>query len=351
MLKLIRSAALVLMLVPSIGQAQAQDFDKGMAAYNAKDYITAFKEFRPLAELGNPVAQYYLSIMYNNGQSVIQDYSESLKWNRRSAEQGYARAQLDMGLAYWLGMGVTSNDLEALKWFRLSAEQGNADAQFYIGNIYETAGTDDTAEDDRKAHMWYNLSATNGRVDGFSRRDELARRMSSNEISEAVANAKVCLDSGYKDCDFTYKATEVDPTAQKKAAAAERPDVNAFISALLEASPETQKLPEGSPMTQAEIDGLRVAINKCWNIGQLSSEALRIIVTLRVEMSGAGKPTSVEMTNYEGGSEAAAREAFEAGRRSIMRCAGGNGFDLSPDKYGQWAVLTMIFDLDGMRLR
>lgn len=112
-----------------------------------------------------------------------------------------------------------------------------------------------------------------------------------------------------------------------------------------------QDLPEGPPMSGSEVEGLRIAINKCWNVGQLSSEAMRTVVTLRVEMSEAGKPTSVEMTSYEGGSEASAQKAFEAGRRAVMRCAGANGYDLPADKYGQWNVLNLIFDPAGMRLR
>lgn len=104
-------------------------------------------------------------------------------------------------------------------------------------------------------------------------------------------------------------------------------------------------------MSGSEVEGLRIAINKCWNVGQLSTEAMRTVVTLRVEMSEAGKPTSVEMTGYEGGSDASAQKAFEAGKRAVMRCAGANGYDLPAEKYGQWNVLNLIFDPAGMRLR
>lgn len=156
-----------------------------------------------------------------------------------------------------------------------------------------------------------------------------------------------------------------NPVVQDPAPQDPAPEVDAIAAALAEAAdtaPETptnatagngtsQDIPEGPPMSGSEVEGLRVAINKCWNVGQLSSEALRTVVTLRVEMSEAGKPTSVEMTNYEGGSEAAAQKAFEAGRRAVMRCAGTNGYDLPPEKYGQWNVLNLIFDPEGMRLR
>ena len=41
------------------------DFDDGWAAYEAGDYATALKEFRPLAEQGDAEAQYWLGLMYD----------------------------------------------------------------------------------------------------------------------------------------------------------------------------------------------------------------------------------------------------------------------------------------------
>ena len=48
--------------------ASAQDFDEGLAAYERKDYATALREWRPLAEQGNAPAQNKLGEMYKRGQ-------------------------------------------------------------------------------------------------------------------------------------------------------------------------------------------------------------------------------------------------------------------------------------------
>ena len=66
----------------------AQDFQKGVAAYNAGDYATAVQEWTPLAEAGDEVAQYNLGVMYDNGLGVPQDPKEAVKWYRLAAEQG-----------------------------------------------------------------------------------------------------------------------------------------------------------------------------------------------------------------------------------------------------------------------
>ncbi|MSO73363.1 MAG: sel1 repeat family protein, partial [Rhodospirillaceae bacterium] len=86
------------LLLASVSVCSAQDFAKGVAAYNAKDYATALKEWRPLAEQGNASAQYNLGLMYDNGQGVTQDYKEAVRLYGLAAAQGNASAQSNLGL-------------------------------------------------------------------------------------------------------------------------------------------------------------------------------------------------------------------------------------------------------------
>ena len=105
-------------------------------------------------------------------------------------------------------------------------------------------------------------------------------------------------------------------------------------------------------MTAGEKDGLRVAVQACWNVGSLSSEALLVTVTVSVELGQDGKPDagSITMTEYEGGSDGAARQAYEAARRAVIRC-GANGFKLPPEKYDQWRSLELVFNPERMRIK
>lgn len=43
------------------------ELQKGVNAFNGHDYATALREYRPLAEQGDAVAQLHLGIMYKNG--------------------------------------------------------------------------------------------------------------------------------------------------------------------------------------------------------------------------------------------------------------------------------------------
>ena len=109
------------------------DFNKGLTAAQSGDFATALKEWKPLAEEGNAVAQNNLGLMYHNGWGVPQDYKEAVYWYRLAVEQGYAIAQYNLGLMYEKGKGVPQDDKEAARLYRLAAEQGYVDAQYNLG--------------------------------------------------------------------------------------------------------------------------------------------------------------------------------------------------------------------------
>ena len=114
-------------LVPSAGFTQ--DFDKGRAAYEAGDYTTALKEWRPLAEQGNAKAQLGLGRIYKKGEGGTYDHLEAFNWFRKAAEQGNANAQTSLGAMYYNGEGVIQDNVYAHMWLSIAASQGNADAQ------------------------------------------------------------------------------------------------------------------------------------------------------------------------------------------------------------------------------
>ena len=78
--------------------AIAQDLDKGLAALQRGDHAAALKEWRPLAEQGNALAQSALGLMYYEGRGVTRDYLEAVEWYRKAAEQGNAWAQNNLGV-------------------------------------------------------------------------------------------------------------------------------------------------------------------------------------------------------------------------------------------------------------
>ncbi|KUP92375.1 energy transducer TonB [Tritonibacter horizontis] len=110
--------------------------------------------------------------------------------------------------------------------------------------------------------------------------------------------------------------------------------------------------PSGPPMTEGERDALRLAVSQCWNVGSLSSEAMRTTVVVGLSLSRQGVPDagSIRMLSSSGGSQGAATQAYETARRAIMRC-GAKGFELPTDKYAQWRDIEMTFNPERMRIK
>ncbi|MEO0865162.1 MAG: energy transducer TonB, partial [Pseudomonadota bacterium] len=113
-----------------------------------------------------------------------------------------------------------------------------------------------------------------------------------------------------------------------------------------------QEVPQGPPLSAGEKDALRVAVSSCWNVGSLSSDALMTTVVVAVDMSQDAKPvvSSIRMVSSSGGSQAAAKQAFEAARRAIIRCT-RDGYGLPVEKYGQWKEIEMTFNPERMRIK
>jgi hypothetical protein len=151
-------------------------------------------------------------------------------------------------------------------------------------------------------------------------------------------------------------------TTQAASSQTEDPLAAAIAGAVAEAATETTSAaspsvqepaaPSGPPLTGGEKEGLVVAVQRCWNVGSLSSDALLVTVTVGVSVAQTGVPDagSIRMLGFEGGTEAAARQAYEAARRAIIRC-GAAGFPLPPEKYDQWRTIEMVFNPERMRIK
>ena len=153
----------------------AQDFEKGEEAYKRGDFAATLREWRPLAEQGDAVAQVGLGFMYDKGYGVAQDYAEAAKWYRRAAEQGNDRAQFNLGLMYNNGEGVPQDYFEAMRWYREAAEQGRAGAQFNLGAMH--ANGRGVPLDYVQAHMWFSLAAAQGYAGAIKNRKIVLKEM------------------------------------------------------------------------------------------------------------------------------------------------------------------------------
>ena len=117
---------LTLVWLGFISNAFSADYQKGLKAALSGDFVTALKEWRPLAEQGNANAQSGLGYLYKMGHGVTQDYKEALKWYRLSAEQEFAPAQFSLGNSYHNGQGVNIDKVKAMYWYDKASNNGES---------------------------------------------------------------------------------------------------------------------------------------------------------------------------------------------------------------------------------
>lgn len=191
---------LVLLAALLPGAAGAGPLEDAAVAYGRKDYATALRIWRPLADLGNPAAQFNVGLMYDNGHGVAQDYAAAVKWYRLAAAQGDAQAQYNLGFMYDNGQGTARDYAEAAKWYRLAAAQGDPRAQDSLGQLY--ANGQGVPRDFVRAHMWLSLAAMSGKSSSAAKnRDVVAKQLTPPQASESQELARACRARQFKGCD------------------------------------------------------------------------------------------------------------------------------------------------------
>ena len=123
-------------------------------AYKRGDYATALREWRPLAEQGDPSAQFRLGSLYENGDGVSRDFAKARQWYEKAAAQGEAKAQLYLGLLSAFGQGGPLDLVQAHMWYSLAAGNGNAHAPGYRDDLARQMTPAQIAEAQQRVRQW-----------------------------------------------------------------------------------------------------------------------------------------------------------------------------------------------------
>lgn len=91
--RVIAIAGVFLAVAALVSSSAAADLVSASTAYEKGDYSKAFADFRELAEIGQPTAQFDLAIMYAKGQGVRQSEIYAYAWASLAAENGLEKAK------------------------------------------------------------------------------------------------------------------------------------------------------------------------------------------------------------------------------------------------------------------
>lgn len=187
-----RLVAACIIATTFVSPVAAGPLEEGSAAYYAQEYAKAAALWEPLAEKGDPTAQYYLGTLYGEGKGVTHNDATAFMWFKRAADQGNAAAQYNVGASYAAGTGVDKSDAEAAKWFRRAADQGMAFAQLNLGLLY--ASGNGVTQDNVEALKWLEIAfrglpAGGPRMDVAHAMQDVSAKMTNDQRDEARQRA------------------------------------------------------------------------------------------------------------------------------------------------------------------
>lgn len=116
---------------PTFSELSASDiaFDQGTAAFEAKDFSSAYELWLPLAEGGFSKAQNAIAYLCATGQGTLQSDTDAFAWFSKAAQLGNPDAQNNLGYMFAKGRGTKMNREQAIKWYLEAAKRGHRTAQ------------------------------------------------------------------------------------------------------------------------------------------------------------------------------------------------------------------------------
>ncbi|MBO9879815.1 MULTISPECIES: tetratricopeptide repeat protein [Xanthomonas] len=169
-------------------QAIASDLLDGIRAYDSGSYKAALGILEPLADAGDPSAQYTLGLIYHHGIEVKQDYPQSFGWLLLAAKKDVPQAAYVVAVMYAHGQGVSSDPKTAIQWYERAGKHGYSPA-FHNPGVQYAQGRG-TGVDYVTSLAYLIVAADLGSSSAAPKRDTLLDALSSGEIAAAKAKAQ-----------------------------------------------------------------------------------------------------------------------------------------------------------------
>lgn len=90
----------------------------------------------------------------------LKQYADALSWMKKAADKGKHEAMFNLGVLYYKGEGVAKNDTTAYYWYSKAAEKGNTTSMYNLGYMFEHGISVKT--DLNKALDWYSKAKNAG---------------------------------------------------------------------------------------------------------------------------------------------------------------------------------------------
>jgi cell division septation protein DedD len=166
------------------GTGPAGDVRAGIDAWTAQNYDQAVQIWRPLADRGDPDAQYNIAQAYFLGRGVPQNMVLAEQWYERAARQGHPEATANYGLLLF----QNGRRQEALPFITRAADAGDPRAQYVLGTALFNG--DIITRDAPRAYALMSRAAAQNLPPAVSQLTEMERLLSPQDRARGVELAR-----------------------------------------------------------------------------------------------------------------------------------------------------------------
>lgn len=156
----------------------------GIAAWQSGSYDLAIGNWRPLADRGDPDAQYNLAQAYFLGHGVPQNSNLAEQWYERAARQGHQEAEANYGLLLF----QNGRRQEAMPWIQRAAGRGDPRAQYVLGTALFNG--DLIGQDLPRAYALMSRAAAAGLPPAVSQLQAMQPHLSADDRARGEAIAQ-----------------------------------------------------------------------------------------------------------------------------------------------------------------
>ena len=167
-----------------LAQPALADVKAGVDAWQQGDYAKAVAIWQPLAQSGDPDAQFNMGQAYKLGRGVKTDPSAAIDWYGKAARQGHSRAEDNLGLL----MFQQGDRAGALPYLQRAAERGEPRAQYIVGTALFNG--DLTAKNWVRAYALMTRASESGLAQATASLRQMDKYIPQDQRDQAVAMAR-----------------------------------------------------------------------------------------------------------------------------------------------------------------
>ena len=124
------------------------------------DYQHALADYQLAADQHDPIGQFNLGLLYENGKGRPVDNEKARALYQEAADLGHAQAMVQLAGLYFSGLGGSRDEQQALAWYKKAADLGDREALYQLGLLSETGVA--TKLDFSEATHYYQQAADKG---------------------------------------------------------------------------------------------------------------------------------------------------------------------------------------------